>query len=322
MFSGVTNHVQLWAANWVLRRQGNDPQAFRLKRRRIYVLPTRFGVMFGLIVLAMLFGSLNYGASLGFALTFLLAGLALVVMHHCHNNLLATEIRFSGAQLVFAGGLAEFRISLSNDAIVPRYELDLKQAQHDFGPIDLDPGATKILTITVSAEQRGWLSLQRFAVATRHPGNLFRAWTWVHMNARCLVYPEPAPAGRPLPANSGGLGTRATPDQGDSDFAGLKTAAPGDPPGRMAWKAYARSGELLSKQFASSDQEPCILDWDSLPDLDTEARLSQLTRWCLDALAEFRSFGIRLPNATVAMGSGERHLHDCLKALALFEASA
>ena len=49
------------------------------------------------MVFAMLLGSLNYGASLAFALTFLLAGLALVVMHHCHNNLLGTQLRFLGA---------------------------------------------------------------------------------------------------------------------------------------------------------------------------------------------------------------------------------
>ena len=80
-----------------------DAHAIALKRRRIYILPTRFGVVFAAMVFAMLLGSLNYGASLGFALTFLLTGLGLVVMHHCHNNLLGTTIKFLGAAPVFAG---------------------------------------------------------------------------------------------------------------------------------------------------------------------------------------------------------------------------
>jgi uncharacterized protein (DUF58 family) len=112
------------------------------------------------------------------------------------------------------------------------------------------------------------------------------------------------------------------PAQDDSDFVGLRRATPADPPGRVAWKAYARSGQLMVKQFSGAAEVPSMLDWDSLPELGPEARLAQLTRWCLDAAAEMRSFGLRLPTTTVALGSGEKHLHECLQALALFEAPA
>ena len=106
------------AANWARRRQGPDPLGFTLRRRRIYILPTRFGAIFGALVFAMLLGSLNYGASLGFVLTFLLGSLALVAMHHCHNNLLGTHVQFAGARPVFAGERAEFRIAIGNEADV------------------------------------------------------------------------------------------------------------------------------------------------------------------------------------------------------------
>jgi uncharacterized protein (DUF58 family) len=133
------------------------------------------------------------------------------------------------------------------------------------------------------------------------------------------VYPHPAPPGRPLPAASGaGVGSRTT--DSDADFAGLRTAQPGDPPQRIAWKAYARSDLLLLKQFAGGEREPCMLDWDSLPDLDAEARLAQLARWCLDAAAETRTFGLRLPGQTLPLGTGQSHLAACLEALALFAA--
>ena len=85
-----------------------------LRRNRIYILPTRFGVLFGCMTFAMLLGSLNYGASLGFTLTFLLAGLALVMMHHCHNNLLGLRVRFVGAAPVFAGERAEIKIAVGS----------------------------------------------------------------------------------------------------------------------------------------------------------------------------------------------------------------
>ncbi len=316
---GVARSLERWAAVWARRRQGTDAHAIALKRRRIYVLPTRFGLVFAAMVFAMLLGSLNYNASLGFTLTFLLTGLALVVMHHCHNNLLGTTIKFLGAPPVFAGERAEFKIALSNAAPAARYEIELNCRDHAAGPVDVAPGATEVVRLGLATQRRGWVALERFRVETRYPARLFRAWTWVHMQTRCLVYPRPADATRPLPEGTGG-GAKGQPRPGDEDFAGLRPAAPGDPPQRIAWKAYARNDLLLLKEFANGAEQPCRLDWDLLPDLGIEERLSQLTRWCLDADAAGRSLALRLPGTDVPLGSGPQQLAACLEALALFDA--
>jgi uncharacterized protein (DUF58 family) len=318
IWSATAEGVRTRAAAWARRRQGPDPINLVLRRRRIYILPTRFGLAFALLVFAMLLGSMNYASSLGFALTFLLTGLGLVAMHHCHNNLLGTQVRFAGAQPVFAGETAEFRILLGNDADAPRYELSVSNGESEAGPNDLQPGETKTVALRVAAERRGWAKLDRCAVSTHHPGNLFRAWSWLHMDARCVVYPRPAPRGRPLPTCGGAGGSLGTREHGDADFAGLRAAIPGDPPRRIAWKAYARNNELLMKQFASGQQETELLEWDSLPELATEERLSQLTRWCLDAAELDLAFGLVLPTVAVPRGSGRVHLHECLRALALY----
>jgi uncharacterized protein (DUF58 family) len=316
---GVARSLERWAASWARRRQGTDAHAVALKRRRIYILPTRFGIVFAAMVFAMLLGSLNYGASLGFTLTFLLAALGLVVMHHCHSNLLGTTIKFLGATPVFAGERAEFRIAVCNDASAPRLEIEIKYDAHTAGPVDVAEGGTEVLRVGLATERRGWITLERFRVETRYPARLFRAWTWVNMDTRCLVYPRPADSGRPLP-DGAGAGLQGKQHAGDDDFAGLRSAAPGDPPQRIAWKAYARNDLLLLKEFSSGSGEPCLLDWDLLPELDVEARLAQLTRWCLDADAAGRSLALRLPGNDLPLGQGPKHLASCLEALALFDA--
>ena len=48
----------------------------RLDRRRIYVLPSGFGLMFGLLLFVMLVGALNYGNNAAVLLTCVLAGAA------------------------------------------------------------------------------------------------------------------------------------------------------------------------------------------------------------------------------------------------------
>jgi uncharacterized protein (DUF58 family) len=307
-----------FAADWAKRRHGEDSHTVTLKRRRIFILPTRHGLMFAGVMFAMLLASLNYGANLGFALTFLLAGLGLVVMHHCHNNLLAITVRFGGADAVFAGDEARFRMTLCNDATADRLDIVAEAGEFSDGPVDLAPGASDHLDLYRPTERRGYVRLPRFSIATRYPANLFRAWAWMHMDARCLVYPRPAPPGRPLPTGSDSLGTRSPLNRDEDDFAGLKDATASDPPRRIAWKAFARSEQLLVKEFSGGAERPCLFDFGQLPELDDEKKLSQLTRWCLDAADARLAFGLVLPDRRIPLGSGQRHLHLCLEALALY----
>lgn len=317
MFGASAQRLRSLAEDWARRRQGEDSHNITLKRRRIYILPTRPGIVFGALVFAMLLASLNYGASLGFALTFLLAGLGLLIMQHCHNNLLGIRVHFAGAEPVFAGTEAAFRIRLENATRGPRFDILAAAEGTSDGPVDLEPGSGTPLELRFATAARGWRKLPRFSVSTQHPGNLFRAWTWVHMDARCLVYPAPAAPGRPFPLGVDALGSRTSSNRAEDDFAGLRDTTPGDPPKRIAWKAYARNGQLLTKDFAGGAERPCLFDWDDLDGLGTEARLEQLTRWCLDAAEQRLSFGLVLPDRRIPLGTGDRHLHRCLEALAL-----
>ena len=307
-------------AAWAKQRQGEDRNPFVLTQRRIYILPTRTGLAFAALVFATLLGSLNYAASLGFALTFLLCGVGLVCMHHGHRNLLGLGVHYLGAQPVFAGEKAQFQISLKNASNTARYELELFAGQQRSLPHDIGARGDDIITLPVAANRRGLLTLERFGIATRHPAGLFRAWSWAYLSLACVVYPQPAPPGRPLPTQLEEGTEQWSDERGEADFAGLRSFTPGDPPRRVAWKAYARSDQLLIKQFSGNQTTPMLMDWDSLPDEPVEARLSQLTRWCLDAHESGARFGLQVPGHLVQPDSGAAHLDKCLTILALFNA--
>ena len=55
---------------------------------------------------------------------------------------------------------------------------------------------------------------------------------------------------------------------------------------------------------------------------DTETRLSQLSRWVVDADAKDLRYGLCLPGVDIPVDSGESHRHRCLQALALYEDAA
>ena len=54
------------------RSDGTGP--IHLKQRRIFILPTRAGLLFALTLIVMLIAAINYNLALGHALVFLLVG--------------------------------------------------------------------------------------------------------------------------------------------------------------------------------------------------------------------------------------------------------
>ncbi len=304
---------------WARRRHGIDPDPVDLSGRRIYILPTGLGVAFALMLFAMFLGAMNYGNNLALALTFVLGSLGLTAMHYCHRNLAAIRIASAASEPVFAGEQARFRIALENRAPLPRHELMIGNDQGTSTPVRIEPDGRAVLTLSVPATARGWLSIDHFDISTRHPFGLFRAWAYLHMDVKCVVYPRPAPRGLPPPPVETDVGGAQDAARGDEDFAGLRSFHPGDSPRHIAWKAYARGQDLHVKIYAGTAVTSHMFDWESLPALATEARLSQLCRWIEDAYAAGHAFGLKLPGLEVPANVGPAHRQRCLTALALFD---
>jgi uncharacterized protein (DUF58 family) len=139
---------------------------------------------------------------------------------------------------------------------------------------------------------------------------------------RCLVYPAPEAELQPLPALQGGQSEGNSPLAGQEDCSGVRPFVAGDPLRHMAWKAIARQTDdtLLTKYFEGRGQISLWLDWFTLPSqLNTEQRLSRLTRWILEAEQTNAQYGLRLPGTEIAPGCGDAHRAACLRALALFD---
>lgn len=314
----VRSLVASSARDWAWRRQGPDESPVVLARQRIYILPTGQGLVFALLLLGMLLGAMNYNNNLGFGVTFLLAGLALVSMYHCHANLQGLELASGNCAPVFAGQQAHLTIRLQNHSANWRYGLSLwlDGQQHAFH--DLAPGATCDAQFSVPAAHRGRVMIDRFSVASRFPFGLFRAWAWLHMPLECIVYPRPADNAPPPPTSYTDTGGAQHGGPGDDDFAGLRDYRDGDSPRHIAWKAFARRQELLVRQFAGTRVVKHVFDLRDVPAAGLEQRLAILCRWILDAHAAGEAFGIRLPGTQVAPAIGAGHLHQCLRHLALF----
>lgn len=304
---------------WAEKRQGRDPDPVVLARRRIYILPTRQGMIFGVLLIAMLLGSMNYSSSLGFILTFFLASLGFVAMHHTHRNLEGLEIAAGHAAPVFAGDDAIFPLLARNRAAVIRGGVALDDGRNTQNVIDILPDESANLQLRTPTTQRGWFRPRRFGLHTTYPFGLFRAWAWVRLDMACLVYPKPAASTGTPPPSAVESGDSELHAVGQEDFSGLRSYIAGDAPRHVAWRASARTGgDLLVKDFRGGGVASRWFEWEmTAGESDVEARLSRIARWVLDAKASGERWGMRIPGVEFALDSGEKHFLRCMRALAL-----
>jgi uncharacterized protein (DUF58 family) len=320
-------HPIRWAQDridaWVMARVKRQAGPVPVPRHRVYILPTRFGYAFALLTLVMILAAMNYSNSMAFALTFLLIGLGLVAMHHTHANLVNVEVRPGAVAPVFAGETAHFEIHVHNPSTRRRYSVSVGWPRAAVATTaDIAPGNTAVLKLPLAAARRGWLPAGVFAVSTEFPLGMFHAWTWLELEMTCLVYPAPAPAGREPPPARGVGGQLAGSRPGLDEFAGLRNYQRGDTPRSIHWKSFPKLRQPMVKQFQETMDREFWLDWDELPELDAEQRLSQLARWVLEAEGQHLSYGLRLPGARITPSRGLAHQHACLKALALHDPAA
>ena len=84
--------IRAYFDRWLFQLHGARSGPIELVQRRIFILPSRYGIMYIVALLVMLTGSINYNLSLGFVLTFLLAALGVNSILHTFRNLARLKI--------------------------------------------------------------------------------------------------------------------------------------------------------------------------------------------------------------------------------------
>lgn len=306
-------------ANWLYGFTPPEKGIVLLVHRRVYIVPTQLGWLFVLTLAILLVGSINYALSLGFALTFMLAGMGLVGMVHTARNLARMALSVGRTEPVFAGEAAQFRVYLDARGAFDRPAILARHLQsRSQMVVDVPAAGIAEVVLAVPAARRGWLPIGRVMLETRFPLGIFRAWSYVEPDARGLVYPRPERSRLPAPSAESARGALRSPTPGNDDYSGLRAYQLSDSPRHVAWKAVARNEDMLTKQFTGEAAAELWLDWALLPPIDVEQRLSRLAGWVLEAERAGVQYGLRLPGIEIAPGRGEAHRSACLQALALY----
>jgi len=314
---GLTRGLRRRVTTWARRRQGEDQLPVSVTTRRIYILPTRGGVAFGVLLFIMLLAGLNYANSMALLITFLLAGFALIAMHLCHRNLAGTVARSVATVDAFAGEHGRVVLTLENTADTARIGLECQVGESDRVVVSVPADSTARADLAVPLAKRGRLGIERIKLSTAFPFGLFRAWTWLHPRLSLIAWPVPRGKREPPPEAATGGDAPAVHRAGDEEWAGLRAFRDGDSPRQVAWPAYARGRGLLVKTYLSPAAHHRTFDFASVPGADVEQRLEQLAAWIVAAHARGERYGLRLEGREAAPDSGNEHRARCLNGLAL-----
>ncbi|WP_207063558.1 DUF58 domain-containing protein [Motiliproteus sp. SC1-56] len=308
-----SGHFDAW-----LRRRAPRRRALTLNQRRIFILPTRHGVYFLLTLGAIFVGGINYGNSLILATAFLLVSLFLVSILHTYANLAGLRVAAGRSEPAFAGDEAAFELILSSFRRRPHESLYLHWGQAPARVVDRVAEAPVAVRMLLPVTRRGRFRPPRLKLETVFPLGLLRAWSWLELDMACLVYPKPEACTLPRRPDSRGEEGEVRRHDGSDDFDGLRRYQTGDNPRHLAWKQYARSGELHAKAFVGHETHELWLEWEAFAGQGVETRLARLCYWVLKLSERGRSFGLRLPGETLAPDSGAAHERRCLQMLALY----
>jgi uncharacterized protein (DUF58 family) len=321
LLAGLRTRLAERVAAWAHRRQGDDVLPVTMQARRVYILPTRTGMIFGLLLVVMLLAGLNYSNSMALLLTFMLAGYAVLGIHETQRNLKGLRIVYASAGDSFAGGTGRIELRFENTLHTARGPLQVRFENNLGTPQLLAPRSVATLFVDSRRKRRGCHRLGRMELYTTAPLGLFRSWCWLYLPLEAIVYPAPLGA-RPLPVDDGvrrrdGISALAA---GSEEWSTLRPFVPGDSPRAVAWKLYARGAPLLVSQYAGAAGSQHTLDYAMLEGLGVEARLEQLCAWLLRCEAAGEAYSLRMPGQTLPLGLGAECRQRALRALALHPA--
>ncbi len=312
----MINRIRTW---WQSRLPATN--TWTLTQRNIYIVPTRAGFMFFLVLVVMLLASINYQLSLGYVLTFLLAGAGFVSMHLTHNTLRGLTLHLKPP----ASGFAHSALPLEIVVASPKgaqYGVGLGFEAGDRDDdvfIDIAAGGQTTAHLAFLPAHRGMHTLPLLRAQTRYPLGLFRAWTVWRPAAQVLAWPVPEQPAAPLPPSPPAAGESQAQRPSDSgEFDGVRSYRRGDALKRVVWKKVARTGELVSRDASTAVEQELWLDWQQAQAGNVEARLSRLAAWVVQADAAGLTHGLRLPGVDIAPAQGLMHRRRSLDALAAF----
>jgi len=279
-------------------------------KRRYRVKITLAGWLLIGFTLAVALAAVNTGNNLLYLSTSALLGLMTISGLLSFWNLALVRVKIEPPEEVFAELPAPFRVCL-NGPPFPVFFLRLRGKGGEM----LCPFFFRRFEghLLLKFPRRGRVTLREIQLSSAYPLGFFVRTRRVSLDLSLLVYPRPLKGSWPEGPSFRSEGGSSGPEEAPEELWGLRPFREGEPPGRIAWRASAWRGRLLSKEFRGEGGGILILDLSQGFDEET---LSRATGAVLEGLSRGFSVGLKLPGLTIPPGRGPDQRRRLLEALA------
>lgn len=299
----------------------SSAEAFHIGRKQLYILPTRIGWYFALILLALFGIAVKFDNQAAFMMLFILVGLGNAVMYATHQNVVRLSIEGTTEYPCFAGQEARIDIRLRNPDARQRRAIYATSGEFTT-QFQLEPDSTGTITLRIHFPTRGRYIPSDLILSSQFPAGLFFCWTKRYRFSN-PVYVYPTPINHVAKQNS--LGVESESESSSSqqisrgDFRGLRQYIDGDRLRDVHWPALAKTQKLAVKEYETQTIDEYDFNYDALPSwLSVEDKLSQLAFWIERAAQLDNRYSLTLPGKKIKRNQGAAHKHRCLASLAVF----
>jgi uncharacterized protein (DUF58 family) len=324
---------------------------------------TREGFLFLLCVFVLSLAAINSGNNLLFIILASLLSAIVVSGIISRNSLRQVSLSLQLPENVFVGDIVSIKVTMKNlKRIFPSFSIRVEDSnlnrersllsrigkrifrsrhkedetgaenramfrQAAYFPI-LRAGEIRSELTTQSFPRRGLYSLQGFTVSTRFPFGLFRRGEYIGAKGEILVYPltqEVSSFFHLLPFLPGHLEGHHV-GLGENLFS-IRKYQEGENARIIDWKASAKTGELMAREFAREEESKLclILDTgiDTLAKTGMEKNFEKAVSLAAGITAHFLGEGASLeyltPEEYIPRGTGTQQLYRILRSLAVVQ---
>ncbi|WP_374031610.1 DUF58 domain-containing protein [Bdellovibrio bacteriovorus] len=290
-------------------------QSLFKKKKRTYIMPSRFGMAFGAMALTLFFLAVGYANNLIYIFVFFLISVAFTGILLTNKNMDVVQVEGLENEELFVGEEGLLRISLENPSVTPAWDVEavLGKDKNTLRKTSIKPLSHGDLQIPYRPGKRGWVKLPRITLQSTYPFGLLRAWKYMTSQDSVLVYPARL-GEKQFPTDAvAGEGQQAT--GLFRDHRGFQSA---DSLSRIDWRASARRQDLLVKNYEEPEKPALHFRWEQTESLsDLEMRISQLCLWVDEAERQGFQYSLSVGPQEIKQNKGPHHREACLTVLAL-----
>ncbi|MBH0027407.1 DUF58 domain-containing protein [Pseudoalteromonas sp. SWN29] len=290
-----------------------------LEHRTIYVLPSSLGWYFVIVAILNFVMGINYQNNLILIMSYLMFVVIIIAVLMGYSNAKGLTVKFKDAFNSYSPQKPNIRFELQSPSVTQSINLTYQGTEQTQQHTDEVDSKTQLLTLNLPYSSRGKYAVQRIKIASNYPFGLITVWSYIQLQTDIFVYPslEQVLSDTHTSMLDEQADKGISKESGSEEFESLIPHLPEMGLQRISWKHYAKTQQLLVKEFADFKTANALFDF-TLMNGDTEQRLSQLCFLVCEATEQNTPFMLKLPSKTINTNTGLQHKQQCLALLCSF----